>query len=546
VSELVSPPSDAALPQDPGPDTQPGTSPAVPVQAGPVESRSAAHATTAGTVFAGRYRLTSRVGTDPAAGAEFWQAVDTVLRRDVAVTVLRRLGLDSAGADPGWSDRAEEMVSRALRSGSFEHRGCARLLDVLTPGAAGLPRDVLGVAVTEWVPGRSLAEAVSAGLLRPLTAARALVPLAGAAEAAHLHGLVLGCDHPQRIRITPDGRAQVGFAMPRPETTPADDVRGLGAVLYTLLTAQWPLSRADAARAGLDAARRGADDVPVLPSTQRPGVPIELDTLTAGTLGPESAPGHVHSAASVLALLDQVVEEDDRIALFPPVRDGVPAEPGDVWQESNKPAAPDPRRRRKLALGLVALSVAVIAVLGSVGSHVVSMFSTGDPAIVVPGTVPGSDPAQSGAQPGGGFLPVDVDVYDKVGDGDNRDRVTRVIDRDPRSFWSTSTYKDQFPRYKPGIGVVVTLDSAIQLSDLTIESPSAGTVVEIRSAPTVDAPLDQTKVMATATLNAGQTTIQLPDSQPVTHVLVWITKLSGPNGAISAQINEITFRRATG
>lgn len=547
MSELVSPPSDAARPQDPGPDTEPSTAPAVPLQAGSVEpTRAGANATTAGTVFAGRYRLSSRVGTDPAAGAEFWQAIDTVLRRDVAVTVLRRLGLDSAGADPGWSDRAEEMVSRALRSGSFEHRGCARLLDVLTPGAAALPRDVLGVAVTEWVPGRSLAEAVSAGLLRPLTAARALVPLAGAAEAAHVHGLVLGCDHPQRIRITPDGRAQVGFAMPRPETTPADDVRGLGAVLYALLTAQWPLSRADAARAGLDAARRGAGDVPVLPSTQRPGVPIELDTLTAGTLGPESAPGHVHTAASVRALLDQVVEEDDRIALFPPVRDGVPADPGDVWQESTRPAAPDPRRRRKLALGLVALGVAVTAVLGSVGSHVVSMFSPGNPAIVVPGSAAGADPAPSQPRPEGGFLPVRADVYDKFGDGDNRDRVGAVIDRNPRSFWSTSTYKDQFPKFKPGIGVVVTLDSAIQLSDLTIDSPSAGTVVEIRSVPSPDAPFDPTKPpMATATLKAGQTTIQLPDSQPVTYVLVWLTKLSGPNGEISAQINEITFRRAS-
>jgi hypothetical protein len=548
VSELVSPPSDAALPQDPGPETEPGTSPAVPVQATPVEPlRTAAGGTTAGTVFAGRYRLSIRVGTDPAAGAEFWQAVDTVLRRDVAVTVLRRLGPDSAGADPGWGDRAEEMVSRALRSGSFEHRGCARLLDVLTSGAGGLPRDVLGVAVTEWVPGRSLAEAVSSGLLRPLTAARALVPLAAAAEAAHVHGLVLGCDHPQRIRITPDGRAQVCFAMPRPETTPADDVRGLGAVLYTLLTAQWPLSRADAARAGLDAARRGADDVPVLPSTQRPGVPVELDTLSAGALGPESTPGHIHTAASVRALLDQVVEEDDRIALFPPVRDGVPAEPGDVWQESDKPTPPDPRRRRKLALGLVALGVAVVAVLGGIGSQVVSMFSSGNPAIVVPGTVPGPDPAPSGARADGAVRPNSYDVYNTVGDPDNRDRVGRIFDGDPRSFWATATYNQQFPLYKPGIGVMVSFDQAFQLADLTIESPSAGTVVQILSAPAANSALEQTKPMAEpVTLQAGQTTIRLPDSQPVTHVLVWITKLSGPNGEISAQINEIRFRRATG
>jgi len=57
---------------------------------------------------------------------------------------------------------------------------------------------VLGAAVAEWVPGLSLAEAVADGMLKPLAAARALQPLAAAAEAAHRHGHVLGCDHPQR------------------------------------------------------------------------------------------------------------------------------------------------------------------------------------------------------------------------------------------------------------------------------------------------------------------------------------------------------------
>ncbi|MBC8092679.1 MAG: hypothetical protein H7Y15_12220, partial [Pseudonocardia sp.] len=44
-----------------------------------------------GAMLTGRYRLRTRVGADLAAGAEFWCAEDTVLRRDVAITVLRLL-----------------------------------------------------------------------------------------------------------------------------------------------------------------------------------------------------------------------------------------------------------------------------------------------------------------------------------------------------------------------------------------------------------------------------------------------------------------------
>ncbi|HVH24079.1 MAG TPA: protein kinase family protein, partial [Pseudonocardia sp.] len=349
--------------------------------------------TAAGTLLAGRYRLSTRVGSDTAAGAEFWRAEDTVLQRDVGVTVLRRLAADGPArdsTDPTGAARAGEMVVRALRSGSFEHNGCARLLDVLAPDGSRVPPDVLGAAVTEWVTGRSLAELVADGMIRPLAAARAVAPLAAAAEEAHRHGLVLGCDHPQRVRITPDGRAQLSFVLPRPDVTPADDVRGLGAILYTLLTSRWPLSRTDAARAGLAPAERTPRGGFVAPSRVRPGVPIELDTLIQGTLGPPTELGHVRTAAAVRALLAEVVAEDDRIALFPPAHDGLPSSPGDVWQDSVRATPPpDPKRRRKLAIGLSALGAAMAVVLGYLGLQLTSVFSDGGrPAIVVSGPAP--------------------------------------------------------------------------------------------------------------------------------------------------------------
>jgi hypothetical protein len=520
------------------------TAPAVP---------PASSGTIAGTMLASRYRLRTRVGTDPAAGAEFWRAEDTILRRDVAVTVLRKLPPGAAVHD-GLTDaaRAEQMVMRALRAGSFDHTGCARLLDVLTPGGSTVPEDVLGAAVTEWVPGRSLGEVVADGLIKPMAAARAVAPLAEAAEAAHRHGLVLGCDHPQRVRITPDGRAQLCFALPRPEITPADDVRGLGAVLYTLLTSQWPLSTADAARAGLPAAERTDDGSLMAPSELRPGVPVELDTLTRGALGPDDTPGHVHTAAAVQRLLSEVVAEEDRMALFPPVHDGVPSEPGDVWQDRDRSAGPpDPQRRRKLTVALTVLGAAVLVVLGYLGVQVGALFTDGGgaPPIVVEGAVP-AQPAQNQPDDGGTAAtgPIaavaGVEVYDHVGDRDNAGRVSRVIDGDPTSGWSTSTYLQQFPAYKPGIGIMVSFASAVQLSDMTIRSPSPGTVVEIRSAPSADSPLEETQPITDVTLRNGTTPVSLAGSQPVTHVLLWITELSGGGTAYSSEISEIQFQRA--
>lgn len=487
----------------------------------------------------GRYRLLAQFGVDERAGAHLWRARDGQLRRDVALTVLVGRPEDTRRAQD-----ARRTLERAAHAARFTHPGMARVLDVLSLGngvTAG--EGLLGIVVADWSAGTDLVDLVAEHPLPAATAARLLEPLAAAVERAHVAGLVLGVDHPQRIRVTPDGTLRLAFPGPLPEAVPRDDVKGLGAVLYLLLTGHWPLAGGPAT---IPAAPIAPDGTIVPPESLHNHVPHELSAVALRSLEDTSI-GGIRTSATLLTVLDQAVESAEQTEYLRPVVPGTEDDEGPVW--TTRPPVRDKARRRKLAVGVTALAVATVAVLAWVGMMLIDFFGDdtgGDNVVVITPDPTEQNQSQSQSQPPSPppaepIAPAEVAEYNPEGTEDDEADAGNVTDGDPATLWETDKYDQPFPALKPGVGILASFADPLRFTSVTVESPSPGTVVEIRSAPSPDPELDETTVITSQELQEGRTEIELPDAEPTQYLIVWITTLGEGNESALA---ELEFVRA--
>jgi len=526
-------------------------------------------------VAGGRYRLLTAHGGSGL--LRFWQARDTVLERDIALTFVdaAQSGAPhprhSASQEPE-AEGPQAVLTRTLRLGRIDSPGLARVLDVVR-GSSG------GIVVAEWTPGRSLKD-VAATQPPAIGAARAVRALAGAAEAAHRSGAVLALDHPDRIRISTAGNAVLAFPGVPAEADRKSDVQGLGAILYALITNTWPLPAADGADTigDLPVARRREDGTLPAARAVRAGVPFEISAVAERALQPESG---IRTAAAVQTVLDQAAVLDQQTELLPAVDEQTELDHTDATGDElpiplDTPAAgsrsggarsarasggPIPpgrtERSRKVLVAMACLALAAVLVIAFIANQIVSSLGGSDaplPSLSRPGSSAAPAPAgpTGGPQPAPGagpvvpgpVVPAKVSVFSPEGTADNSPDAGRVIDGDPASSWTTDQYRQQLPKFKNGIGLLVSLPDATRLRSVGIDSPSEGTVVEIRTSPSATPALADTVVINTATLTFGHTDIPISSMPPSSYVLVWITRLGGSVGSYSSKINDLTFQRA--
>lgn len=463
-----------------------------------------------------RYRLLECVAGDPDGPAVAWRAWDTLLARAVTLTVVRPGGEAAAG-----------FLGHAHAVSTIVHPALARVYDAVDDGDRAY-------VVSEWVSGTPLTALLREGALDPDTAAATVARVADGVAAAHSAGVAFGGVHPDHVVVTPGGTVTLAQVVGDGRAAPADDIRGLGALLYAALTAHWPLAATGGAAALRPASANGGHLL--TPRQVRAGVPEDLSTLAMRALDP-GAPHGVRSAAALTTVLA------DRAA---PGEEMFPYEPDE----------PDGPRRRRRWVALIAPVVAAFAVLAVVGWLVGSALGR------VPGDKKGSPIATGGASSSSSAGPSSAppstqsalqavsvqgaSLYDPSpsGDGQEAKKIAQSYDGDPATVWPTDRYKRSptFGNLKKGLGIAYNLGQPTVLRQVQITTNQPGASVQILAGDSANAgdPASYRVVGEAASLGTSQT-ISLKAGDPAQYYIVWITKLVPAEGEFSASLSEVRF-----
>jgi serine/threonine-protein kinase len=454
--------------------------------------------------------------------AAVWEAEDKVLTRRVAIKVLH----PHLAGDDGFRTRFRREAVAAARL-AHPH--------IVTTYDTGRDADVAYI-VMELVEGTTLARLLKSS--GPLPVAKAIdvaVQVADALACAHTHGVVHRDVKPANILLRQDGHVKVAdFGIAKagagndltrtgvvmgtakylsPEQvsgSPAEassDIYALGIVLYEMLCGAPPFvgdTELSTAVARLTAAPGSLRE-------RREDVPRSLEAVVLRSLARDPV-ARFQSAEEMRASLMAVDSDNDEAT-----------PPAGLALTSASPRRGFPRMLVAGLAALLFLSVAVIVRSGDGGGS--SSGTARKPGLAAPA----GPLAEPKALPAASFDPFGDDK------SENQATVGNVADGDPATVWKTSSYQDNFPKLKPGVGVYLDLGRNQRVRSVKVAATN-GYTAEIYVA---DRPSADLAGWGRPRASGGSGTF---DVGGVTgrYVLVWFTSLPQVDGGYKVEVSEIT------
>ena len=141
------------------------------------------------------------------------------------------------------------------------------------------------------------------------------------------------------------------------------------------------------------------------------------------------------------------------------------------------------------------------------------------------------------------MAPASVAVFSPDGSPDHPESAGLAIDGKPDTAWSTDRYDDPdpFPKFKPGVGLLLHLRDPVRISMVTVDLNSAGTVVQVRGSEIAEpkAMAETTELSPPTPMQPGHNRISIARTRPISHLVVWISTLGSADGQNRADISEI-------
>ena len=476
-------------------------------------------------IFDGRYALDVQISSS--LSSPIWRAMDQSLKRWVTLILLPTSDL-----------RSVKLLQECQQAAVNDRRDVVSILDVVPDGKISSGSDsnsqdrYVGI-VTEWLDGETLDRLiVRRGEVLPVEQAlRQLGIIANTLMHAHSlnvfhrrlrpHNVIFS--QGQEVRLTGFG---VDSALLGPDSMDgiAQDIKGVGQLLFVMITGMWPLGSVDSLPAALSDGGSGL----VLPSQVHGGVSSYIDRLYQRTQD--------GTYTSMRQLLDALsvgeVEESESLQ----------SRVSRLTASSVTWSPPQSSQSTRVRTSVIAgLSVLVFGWIG--WQLLTSNFQRSEaPVAILASPLPSIAVPQATGEVA---KAVTVTSYDPLGDNEeNEDQALLAIDSDNETAWTTASYNKSDMSGKAGVGLLVDLGVEKEVYSVEIDFISAGHTAEIYVVNSTEP--DFATELKFGDTNPNESSSEISSTDPVSgrYVLVWLTPdlPEAESGEFQGGISEIKVR----